>query len=446
MIGQSGGFRCVNESAQLRARRWLMLAVSAVAVSGFFAILIALARVPAIGTLFPGAEFYRVALVLHVNLSQGVWFMAFASVLWSMASEHRSEALERASWGLAVAGTAGMILAVSDGHVRPLMSNYLPVLDNQIFLVALSLFGLGVCLKAWLAVGAIAPATSRYRGFSPGNLLLRLSALETLAVFMLLAGAWLAIDGDRDWAYFESLFWGAGHLWQFALVSLLMYCWLALMPEAARRLPASAIKSLILLSVVPVVLGLFVPVISSPGEAAHTIYYTWLMQWTSWQAPLALGLLLMLIERRDRWLPGFGLSLLLFVAGLGLGALINGQTTLITAHYHGTIGAITLAFMALCFRLLPSLGMDAPSPFLVRLQLAFYGNGILLMMLGLAGAGLMGAPRKTPGDLQLTFSIETVSRIFLGLGGLCATVGIIMFAWLLLRRLFSSATEEAYSL
>lgn len=439
-------FPNINEVAQLRARRWLMLAVSAVAVSGFFAILIALARVPAIGTLFPGAEFYRVALVLHVNLSQGVWFMAFASVLWSLASGHRLEAIERAAWVFAVAGTAGMILAVSDGEVRPLMSNYLPVLDNQLFLASLSLLGMGVCLKAWLAAGAIEPDRCRYRGFLPGNLLLRLSALETLAVFMVLAGAWLAIDGERDWAYFETLFWGAGHLWQFALVSLLMYCWLALVPEAAARLPARALKCLILLSVVPVLLGLFVPVIASPGEAANTYYYTWLMQWTSWQAPLALGLLLMLGERRERWQPGFGLSLLLFVSGLLLGALINGQTTLITAHYHGTIGAITLAFMAVSFRLLPRLGMEAPAPFLVRLQLAFYGNGILLMMLGLAGAGLMGAPRKTPGDLQLAFSVETISRIFLGLGGLCATAGIIMFAWLLLRRLFATPTAEAYSL
>lgn len=439
-------FPALDDAAQLRARRWLVLAVSAVAISGFFAILIALARVPAIGTLFPGAEFYRVALVLHVNLSQGVWFMAFASVLWSLAAAHRPEALERAAWVFAVAGTAGIVLAVSDGQARPLMSNYLPVLDNQIFLGSLSLLGLGVCLKAWLSAWSIVPNASRHHGFSPENILLRLSALETLAVFLVLGWTWLSIDGDRDWNYFETLFWGAGHLWQFALVSLLMYCWLRLLPEVASRLPVSLLKGLILISVVPVLLGLCVPLISSPGETANTVYYTWLMQWTSWQAPLALGLLLMLCERRERWRPGFGLSLLLFVSGLLLGSLINGQTTLITAHYHGTIGAITLAFMAVAFRLLPTLGMEAPPPFLVRLQLAFYGNGILLMMLGLAGAGLMGAPRKTPGDLELVFSVETVSRILLGVGGLCATIGIVMFAWLLLRRLFATPAAEAYLL
>jgi heme/copper-type cytochrome/quinol oxidase subunit 1 len=129
-----------------------------------------------------------------------------------------------------------------------------------------------------------------------------------------------------------------------------------------------------------------------------------------------------------------------------LGTLIDGQTTLVTAHYHGTIGAITLAFMAVSFRLLGTFGLASPAPGLVRLQLGFYGWGVLLMMAGLAGAGLMGAPRKTPGDLGLTLGVETISRICLGFGGLCATIGIVMFAVLLIRRLFPDSDIEALSI
>ncbi|HZX31136.1 MAG TPA: hypothetical protein VFF03_07270, partial [Rhodocyclaceae bacterium] len=193
----------------------------------------------------------------------------------------------------------------------------------------------------------------------------------------------------------------------------------------------------------PVGAALLVPLIYGPDSGEYFAAYTGLMRWTSWEMPLLLGVLLFL--RCGSKAPGFGLSLFLFVAGLLLGAAINGQTTLVTAHYHGTIGAVTLAFMATAFVLMPRLGIEAPSPRAIRLQLGFYGYGIFLMMAGLAGAGLMGAPRKTPGDLALTWSVETVSRICLGIGGSLATIGIVMFAVLLLKRLFPIPAVAVYS-
>jgi hypothetical protein len=431
----------VNEAGQSRARRWLLLAVGAVAVSGLFAILIALARVPALGSLFPGAEFYRVALTLHVNLSQGVWFMAFSGMLWSLGAAREHDFLERISWTLAVAGTFGMILSVSSGAVRPLMSNYLPVLDDALFLTALVVFGAGMLLKSLTVIAGLSASP-----VSRAHLLLELSARETVAVFALLAISWFGIEQAEGLAFFELLFWGAGHLWQFALLSLLMFCWIELAPKAAQRIPAGVQRSLFLLSALPVLLALGIPLLYGPETPEYGYLYTWLMRWTSWEAPLLLGLLLYLSGRGISPAPGFGLSLLLFVFGLFLGTQINGQTTLITAHYHGTIGAVTLAFMAASFSLLPALGIEAPSRPMVRAQLAFYGYGVLLMMAGLAGAGLMGAPRKTPGDLGMTFSVETISRICLGLGGLCATIGILMFAYLLIRRLFPASRKEVYSL
>lgn len=435
----------IGDDARLWARRWLILAVTAVAISGLFAILIALARVPALGTLFPGAEFYRVALVLHVNLSQGVWFMAFAGAIWSLHGGGGGDAWRRTALLLATAGTAGLVLAVSAGDIRPLMSNYLPVLDSPLFLGALALFGLGIFLQALLSWPALRVTLRAPLPQVAQALLLKFSVAATLAVFGLLALTAWQIEGGDGLSYFETLFWGSGHLWQFSLLALLMHCWLQLAGPAAMRLPrwlpALAVSGVLM----PVLLGLGVPFFQEAGSAAYVYRYTWLMQWTSWQAPLLLAVALQLAAPRRSLLPGFGLSLLLFVAGLLLGALIDGQTTLVTAHYHGTIGAITLAFMAVSFRLLASLGLAAPAERLVRWQLGFYGYGVLLMMAGLAGAGLMGAPRKTPGDLALSLNVETVSRICLGIGGLCATIGIVMFAVLLLRRLLHSPKMEACS-
>ncbi len=439
-------FDAISEDSRLWARRWLILAVSAVAISGFFAILIALARVPALGTLFPGAEFYRVALVLHVNFSQAVWFMAFACVLWSLHSSHASDALQRLALLLAMVGTTGIVLSVSAGHVRPLMSNYLPVLDSSMFLGSIGIFGGGVLLKALLAFRSIDCRQARTQTAFSQLVLLKISVVGALAVFVLLGWTALQMNPAEGIAYFETLFWGPGHLWQFALLPLLMFSWLALASRTVICLPAGVVGAAILVSLVPLVLAMGIPLIHAPDSVASSYLYTWLMKWTSWEAPLMLAITLIAVARPGKVAPGFWISLLLFVAGLVIGGLINGQTTLITAHYHGTIGAITLAFMAVSFQLLPMLGVEAVALRKVRWQLAFYGYGILLMMCGLAGAGLMGAPRKTPGDLAVSFSIETFSRICLGIGGLCATIGIVMFAWLLLRRLLPAQNAEAYSL
>lgn len=435
-----------DDDARQWARRWLVLAVSAVAISGVFAVLIALARVPAVGALFPGAEFYRVALVLHVNLAQGVWFMAFAGVMWSLSSRGGHDYLERLSLGLAVIGTAGLVLSVSAGSVQPVMSNYLPVLDSPLFLGSLVLFGLGVLLKAGLSVLGIRLSDAGSVEVLAKRMLLKLAAAASVAVFGLLVVTWLIMAPAEGMAFFETLFWGGGHLWQFTLICLLMYCWLSFASRRLGKTQEAALSAALLMSLIPIVLSLGIPVFHAPESAGSVYLYTWLMRWTSWQAPLLVAFAVLWAAPRSSLAPGFQLSLLLFLAGLLIGATINGQTTLITAHYHGTIGAITLAFMAFSFVILPALGLASPPKALVRWQLGFYGYGILLMMLGLAGAGWMGAPRKTPGDLTLAFNIETFSRICLGIGGLCATIGILMFAWLLLRRLLHSSAVEVYSL
>lgn len=447
-----------DADGQRHAIRWLALAICAVAVSGLFAVLIALARVPALGMLFPGPEFYRVALTLHVNLSQGVWFMAFAGVLWSLAAPKAPGELGRAAWLAAAAGAGGMVLAVADGRPGAVMSNYVPVLDSPLFLGALTLFGIGVVIKAGQGLGIAGSRPLPPRDVADvQRLALALAAAETVAVFALLVAAGLSLAGGESGpgalsghAYFETLFWGGGHLWQFALVSLLMVCWLELAPAAARRVPPAVLAAIVVAGALPVLAALVVPLLHRPDAGAYVYAYTWLMRWTSWEAPLLLALVLAWRARaehgkgRERVAPGFALSLLLFVAGLLLGAAINGQTTLVTAHYHGTIGAVTLGFMAASFELLPRLGAAKPGRRAIRLQLACYGYGILLMMAGLAGAGLMGAPRKTPGELVPTWGVETFSRICLGVGGLLATVGILMFAALVVRRLLPRMSA-AYS-
>lgn len=254
------------------------------------------------------------------------------------------------------------------------------------------------------------------------------------------------IDSRHD--YFEALFWGCGHVWMFSATLLMMLCWSSLAAGRTPMLSGRGMVRLYALGAAPALAALAFPLFVMPPENAYFDIFTWQMRWTSWEIPLIVAALLICRSWRDKVvLPaGIGLSIFLFTVGLLLGSAIGGQTTLIAAHYHGTVGAVTLAFMAFSYRILPDLGAEEGSEGPIRLQLGLYGWGNLVMMLGLAGAGFAGAPRKIPGNLGLELNVETFSRFLLGLGGMLATVGILMFAFLTASRLRSfPAAAKAFS-
>jgi hypothetical protein len=435
-----------HEAGAQLALGWLVLATAAVAASSLFAILIVMARVPGLGSLFPGTEFYRVALTLHVDLSQWVWFMAFAGMLWSLAARRAP-----GTWGwtaLALATLGALLMAISPalGAVRPIMSNYMPVLDSPVFLAGLAIYGLAVLVSALVALANAAPGFRRTtsadfyhdRFDEVLELGLWLAAAVVLIALAVLAVTWWQVSASlTGHALFETLFWGPGHIWQFCLTTLMMLAWLGLCLPSLTLPPARRLKLLLLMGATP---ALAAPLLLFLGPASTEYFaaFTRLMQWTSWEVPLFLGCLLLVLHRRSKVVPatGLALSVLLLFCGIVLGMIIDGQTTLVTAHYHGTIGAVTLAFMGLTYGVLPALGHAMPPQPRIGLQLRLYGYGILMMMSGLAGAGLMGAPRKMAGNVGVEFSVETVSRVFLGLGGTLATAGILMFLYLVLRQLW----------
>src|SRR5665647_1682004 len=78
------------------ASGWLLLGILSLLGAGLFAILLVLSRTPYIEDIFPWVDFFRTALVVHVDLSVLLWFMAFAGVLWSLLSLiHISEPTRR---------------------------------------------------------------------------------------------------------------------------------------------------------------------------------------------------------------------------------------------------------------------------------------------------------------------------------------------------------------
>ncbi len=418
---------------------WLMLALGSLVVGGLFTILIVLSRTPGIQDIFPWVDFFHTALVVHVDLTVLVWFLAFAGLFWSFNSNGRCPSCGWGALGLSVAGAVIITLAPFLGAGDPFMNNYVPVLQDPIFFTGLVLFGLGFTLLVLRGLLFSQPIGKDISG--GGTLRFGLYTaliISFIALFSLVASYYempAAIEGEY---YYELLFWGAGHTIQFTHTQLMLvsWLWLATVSGMTVKLSPRTVLFLFALGTLPGLLTLYIYLAFNVGSANHLLGFTWLMQYGGGLAALPLALMI---------LPGFFktdpapdhlhaersallFSILLFGIGGIIGFMISGSNVTVPAHYHGSIVAVTLAFMGITYHLLPRLGFKTPFGRMVRLQPIISGSGQILHVLGLAWSGGYGVQRKTAGSAQGLDSIqETVGMGLMGLGGLIAIVGGILF-------------------
>lgn len=432
--------RVVADAARRLAGAWLLLGIAALAVAGLFAILLVVARVPGTGALFPTEDFFRTALVVHVDQSVLIWFLAFAGALWSLdpfaparMSAARGLALLLAALGCLVVATAPFL-----GAGDPLLNNYVPVLQHPLFHAGLGLFGAGVLLQSLLALKAAAGAPGGWLE-RPVDVAVLTGALATLMAVLAFAWTWRALDRWEGQAYFEFLFWGSGHVVQFAYTQLMLGAWLVLAgatglsPKASPRI----LSALLLLGVVPLLVVPLIYAQHAVDTAEARLAFTRLMQWGGGLAAIPIGVILAtaMLRRRGTLTPAqrplyraLLASVLLFGVGGLIGSAISGLNTIIPAHYHGSIVGVTLALMGLTYHLLPRLGLGTPPPRLAALQPVIYAAGQLLHVGGLAVSGAMGIQRKTAGAAQGLDSLGAKAAMgVMGLGGLLAVIGGILF-------------------
>jgi hypothetical protein len=416
---------------------WLILGVSALALAGVFALLLVAARAPGTGALFPTQDFFRVALIVHVDQSVLIWFLAFGGVLWGLAAPP----VPGLSWAaLAVAATGCLLVAASPflGAIEPYLNNYVPVLDHPLFVTGLGLFALGVLMHL---AGYLRGAWGELRWGDPLAVGTLTAAIAALVAALSLAWTWSEMSPNWEGkSFFEYLFWGPGHVLQFAYTQILLVAWIWLAGATGHRLPVGdrTLSALLVLGVLPLV---SVPVIHglyAPESAETRIAFIRLMQWGNGLAavPIGLALLIALARGADSVtglarLPvrrALAASLTLFAAGGLLAVLIAGSNTIVPAHYHGSIVGITLALMGLTYHLLPRLGFGRPGGRTARVQPWIYGVGQLLHIGGLAASGAMGIQRKTAGAAQGLDSLAAKAAMgVMGIGGLLAVIGGILF-------------------
>lgn len=407
------------------ALAWLSLALTALGLSAMFAVILVVARTPFLGQ---GAGLFRTALVLHVNLAVLVWFLSIAAAIWTLSANIQGRAAWSGFW-LAALGSAAMVASGFSQQAQPLLANYVPLLDHDAFIAGLAAFalGIGIAAAAGLAGWHLRPPTPVHLATGAAILAFIVAAVVLVTGFLggstKPTGIQIGID-DR--------LWGVGHSLQFVHVLLLMGAWstlgetdLASTPRLRRALPW-----LILGAALPAVGGALLAMMHGPGTIEYRNGFTELMRWGSWPAPLllaaglAVGLLQVGRQRRlDADELGLAMSLFLFAAGCLLGANIRGESLAVPAHYHGTVGAITLAYMLWLRRIGTDLGV-APSPRALRLPL-IYGLGIVCLVAGLAVAGELGVPRKAAhADLGVDSAAYFATMGAAGIGGFLALVAV----------------------
>lgn len=434
-------------STRKLAAKWLILSVFALLGSGFPVLLLLSSRVPVIHELVPWLGSFKTALVIHVNLAVVVWFIAFAGVLWLLISRPQRLLWDKLILALITVATLLMILSPFSGEGHPLINNYVPVLQQPMFLSALSLLGIGFTALVLRSLCSAYPLGISEK-HSPLSFGIYGSMIAALIALITLVWAALTIPASLTaQAYYELLFWGSGHSLQFmhSFLLIVAWLWLASASGIALKLSTQVIVGLFVLMLVPVLLAPVIYLLYETSSAEHRLAFTDLMKYGGLTTlPLGAWVTLRLLlagkvkAREQRpYRSALYNSIILFAAGGIIGFLIHGANVVIPAHYHGSIVGVTLAFMGLSYYLLPHLGFHQVPVFWANLQPYLYGGGQLLHILGLAWSGGYGVQRKTAGSAQGLDSLpETLGMALVGVGGAISVVGGMMFLVLVLRAMF----------
>lgn len=438
-------------------RHALTLAIGSLLLAGCFSLLLIVGRLPVISTWISDPQLFKRGLVLHVDLALVVWFFSFAAGLFALLpADHASHRMFRFGIRLAALGVLAMIVGTLIPGTLPVLANYVPVIDHPVYISGVALF-LGGILFCFVndrlfvrvpEVTAQAPAAAwePLRVTPDAATALKTAGLAFLLAITTFLVSWAGTPQALDpQPFYELVFWGGGHVLQVANVAAMLAVWLLLLSSLLKApvLKPGAARVLFALLLAPHLIG---PLLTFGGTITGTyrLGFTRLMQFGI--APVVLIVLgLCLRELRRAWrtgrigrsdlcdvrLIGFSASAALTVTGFLLGSAIRNSNTMIPAHYHASIGAVTVAFMAVTYPLLKPLGLGALTARAQRLipwQLSLFGFGQVIFAIGFGLGGMHGLSRKAyAAEQHVRTWGEYAGLGIMSFGGLIAVAGGLMF-------------------
>ncbi|WP_458694610.1 cbb3-type cytochrome c oxidase subunit I [Wolbachia endosymbiont of Cruorifilaria tuberocauda] len=372
----------------LLCKKWIFLSVCALACSGLLSIIIVFLRLTFASFLISSTQYiFDNALVIHVNLSILVWMCSIISLLFVINIKNTNKWLNFL-WILSTISMMLMFVSVFVPGTEVIKSNYIPVLQNKLFLFGLSLFIISVLINAILACILNKQQVSY---FSIGQIGLVIILGSSFLCFIL---ACKNIPKSMYYSdkslFYEYIFWGGGHLLQFAFAQGMFLVYLIMLSSCASRNLSSKITIFPLFgNTILVACAPFIYFIYSVNNDELIQFFTWHMRIVGVIIPCFLTMLVFLsikslLNDKDNYLL---YSFVLFIYGCVLGVLtIEGNVT-IPAHYHGSVIGITIAFMNFVYWLLPKLDCREVKSSMIRLQIYSYSFGHFLHITGLVWLG-----------------------------------------------------------
>jgi cytochrome c oxidase subunit 1 len=445
-------------------RNWLTLAVGSLVVAGLLSLAVVVGRLPILSRLIDDPLFFKRCLVVHVDLALVVWFYAFIAALLALGSRRQHSFVVTAGFVIALGGVGALLAGALVRGAQPILANYVPVIDHPLFAAGLAMFFTGTLLTF---VHALASSRIVADQTLPEDAQLGLHASALLAVVA--AATWVSAraglpDGVDAFTRAEFLAWGPGHVLQAANTAAMLAVWLWLLQRATGRPVLRARTAQVIFGAL-VLPQCAMPLLTFRGTL-DTLYHsgaTQLMRWTIFPAIVAV-LAAGLVHLRQSGIgaagrpeaaraavAGLAGSGGLALLGMILGACIRSSTTLVPAHYHASLGAVTLAFMTAAYCVCELARRERSRSSLndatwraARRQLSLFGAGQTVFALGFALGGAYGLGRKAYAAEQHVRSAgETVGLLVMGLGGLVAVAGGLWFLFLVLRELRAWWSERA---
>ncbi|MBT4922239.1 MAG: hypothetical protein HON23_04415 [Rickettsiales bacterium] len=403
---------------------WLFLSSLSLALAGLFSVIIVFARVPVIKEILPFADLFRTALVIHVDLSQIFWFMT-VSIALSLCCFKSDDFIDNILKKITIISLLLITLSTLTGGT-PILSNYVPFIDNNIiFSLSISLFfTIIVIYNLYLLYFGKSYKNNIESVLQTGN---QITIITAFAILLLTIISLKPAFPTSE--YYEYLFWGFGHILQFSYCYLLMHVWVKLC-DYKTNFPKT-------LTIIVLMHGLFAVLASlyfmSPDITSYKIFFTKHMSYIS-IAPTLL-MLLLLIDRKNISFKAFPYgkyylltSITLFLFGGIIALFIKESNTIIPAHYHGSIVAITIAIMGFILLTFSQYGLIEKSYKLIKIVPLTYFTGQLMHIGGLALSGGYGALRKSPDSLNNAQAKFWMG--IMGMGGLIAIIAGFIFIYI----------------